>query len=175
MNGQTRRSIMSVTTTYYEGPATAHVAVRPKPKRSLLDRLIEARARQAEAHVRRHMSGLADETLRGWGLTGEQIASLRTKSRLPFRMQYASRVPRPVGAVRHDAPATPAKADRWIMRATKSGLLFIGTLVVRCAERRLHRLAKQQLRSMSDRMLMDIGISRSEIDQVVEFGREATD
>jgi uncharacterized protein YjiS (DUF1127 family) len=163
---------MGITITFYEQSAAAQVADSPKPESTLLRRLIEVRTRQAEAHVRRHMMWLGDETLRECGLTPEQFAILTTKGRLPLAMTSLSRAAHPAAVVRHDSAATMAKPDRWIMRATKSLVVSICTLVARSAERRLHRLTVRQLHSMSDRLLKDIGISRSEIDHVVKFGRQ---
>lgn len=40
------------------------------------------------------------------------------------------------------------------------------------AQRRQLRLAEQQLASLDDRMLKDIGIGRSEISYVVRYGRD---
>jgi hypothetical protein len=70
---------------------------------------------------------------------------------------------------------TPTTAIGWITRSSSKGGTLLADLIVRRAERRLHRLAERQLPSVSVHTLKDIGISRSQMPYLVRFSRRTTD
>jgi hypothetical protein len=53
------------------------------PARRLLERLIEARSRQAERRIGEVLTAMSDERLRALGLSGAAIASLGATRRIP--------------------------------------------------------------------------------------------
>jgi len=63
----------------------------------------------------------------------------------------------------------------WIKQIAQYVGGLIAGFVMRRAARRLERLAARHLHALPNRLLMDIGVSRCEVDHVVQFGREHVD
>jgi uncharacterized protein YjiS (DUF1127 family) len=65
-------------TTYTSGACAPTSLKATRPKRpGFLAHLVAARARAAELHTRRYLSGLSDERLADLGFTAEDIARIR--------------------------------------------------------------------------------------------------
>ena len=70
---------------------------------------------------------------------------------------------------------TLALSRGWSRTAASSRVLFAAMLMVRRANRWVRiRTDRRRLQAMPDYLLKDIGLSRTEIEDAVEFGRSRT-
>jgi len=159
------RSIMSIITV--PNPAETLFEAAESRRAGLLRRVLaaimESRRLAAERRVASYFEGLSDARLADLGWSAAEIASIRVRAPSNDRRGPASPRLRPTMDGTGAAP---------IVRSVRSWLsAAVQTYFVWAAEQRRLRRAERELESLDDRLLKDIGITRTDIGRVVRYGR----